>query len=240
MLKDFRSSPLWLIGLFVIFAEGVATVAAVQLSGSSQDLLVKFVISYASIVTLVFFGFLRFKPGNLYSPSDYGNISPQEFNNALRGSVPQPVQDAFKNLSEDPSSQNKRFRLLSNLLPEEVKQHLVLMKRNNTSIDISGISEYRLTHRYEILKRDGGISVGIFSPSKFLKALDGTDTVILTGDQKEIRLLPDGDSFAEWLIDNRLDAESFRSDIGGWGERDVQQALKQQIEKFSKQQENLS
>lgn len=55
MLKHFRSSPLWLIGLFIIFAQATAGIAAVKIDGWPQAALVIFVISYSTVVTAVFF-----------------------------------------------------------------------------------------------------------------------------------------------------------------------------------------
>ena len=219
MLKHFRGSPLWLIGLFVIFAEGISAIAAIQLDGWKQGALVIFVIAYASLVTLMFFAFLWKKPENFYSPVDYASTTPQEFVHTLRGSVPTNIADAVANLREDPNSKSKRFRLLANLLPEEAKQHLVLMAKTGNPIHTTTESEHGLTHHYQFLQHNGGMSLGWFSPLSFLRHLDGTDTVILTGDKKEIKLLPEGEEFANWLIDNKLDASSFQSEIGGWGEK---------------------
>jgi hypothetical protein len=216
-LKHFRSSPLWLIGLFVIFAEGISAIAAIQLSGWPQQALVVFVIAYASLVTLAFFCFLWWKPENFYSPADYTQTTPQDFVRAIRR-LPSEVKSDVNNFSSNPGDKVTLFKLLNNLLREEVKQHIVLMARNRTSIETSKFNEHGHTHNYEFLLRNGSVSAGIFDPRAFLKSLDGTDMVIVRGDQRTISLLPEGEEFASWLIQHGLDAESFQSEQGCWGE----------------------
>jgi hypothetical protein len=73
------------------------------------------------------------------------------------------------------------------------------------------------THRYEIITRSKGVSIGIFSPSSFLQKLKGTDLVSLTGGKDKIMLTERGQMFADWLIEHEKDAETFNSGKGRWG-----------------------
>lgn len=218
-MKYFRGSPLWLISLFVLFAEGISAIAAIQLNGWAQGALVIFVISYASVVTVIFFLFLWLKPENFYSPGDYVETRPAEFIAALRG-LPDGIEEGIASVTEDPSDKAKRFMLLSNLLKENVKQHLVLMARRNGKILVPD-NENFLGHKlfsYEFLQRDGTLSLGTLPVDEFVKSFQGTDMLIVSADKKEILLQPAGQDFANWLISNKLDAEKMNADSGGWGQ----------------------
>lgn len=219
VMKYFRGSPLWLISLFVLFAEGISAIAAIQLNGWPQGALVIFVISYASVVTAVFFLFLWLKPENFYSPSDYVETRPAEFIAALRG-LPDNIEEGIASVSEDPLDKVKRFMLLSNLLKENVKQHLVLMARSNGQILIPGRENFlgQKLFSYEFLQRDGTFSFGTLPVDEFVKSFQGTDMLLVSADTKKILLQPAGQDFADWLISNELDAEKMNADSGGWGQ----------------------
>jgi hypothetical protein len=226
MLKYFKASPLWLIGLFIIFAQATAAVAAVKIQGWPQGALVIFVISYSAVVTLIFFLFLWKKPENFYAPSEYGdNLSPESFVNALNG-APSDTIKAVTKIEKNPLNQEALFELLDSLLPEDVKQHLVLMRRSGGEIDISNPDEKGFTHDYEIITRSKGISFGLFDPLQFLGKLEGTNLVNIINDKQNLELTDRGQKFAQWLIDNNKDAETFNSDIGRWGkEQNVQEII---------------
>jgi len=231
MLKHFKSSPLWLIGLFIIFAQGTAGVAAVKISGWPQEALVIFVISYSTLVTAVFFAFLWHKPENFYGPSEYDKISPESFAKALKR-IPKQTLDAVKNLEENPSSDDAMFELMDNIFPEDIKQHIVHMLNDEGRLNIENTDESGYTHRYEIITKQKGISFGAFSPRKFLNSLDGTNLVRLSGDQKIIHLSKRGRDFGEWLVEHGKDAETFNSSIGSWGvEQSAMELMKGRLER---------
>lgn len=217
MLKHFRSSPLWLIGLFIIFAQATAGIAAVKIDGWPQAALVIFVISYSTVVTAVFFAFLWFKPENFYGPSEYGDISPESFANALRG-LPNETAKAVAKFESNPRDDDALFSLMDNLLAEDSKQHLILMRKYGNHLDVSGINEMGFTHRYEIITRNKGISMGVFSPDSFMAKLNGTDLVSMSGGHDKIYLTERGKDFSDWLIQHEKDAETFNSEKGQWGE----------------------
>jgi len=219
VMKYFRGSPLWLISLFVLFAEGISTIAAIQIQeGWAQGALVIFVISYATMVTLIFFLFLWKKPENFYSPSDYVDTKPSEFIAALR--VPDSIRESIASASENPFNKVKFFELLSNLLKESVKQHLVLMFNNNGEIQVpeSQDSFGRKLLNFEFLQRDGALCVGRLPIDELVRSFKGTDMISLSENGKKILLQSAGRDFADWLISNKQDAEKMNSDSGGWGQ----------------------
>lgn len=218
MLKYFKGSPLWLIGLFVLFAEATSAIAAVKLDGWPQQALVIFVIAYATVVTAIFFLFLWFKPENFYAPSDYGDVSPESYVKALRG-LPSETINAVVNLEDNPFDQDALFALMDALVPEETKQHLILVSKLGGILDVSNADERGNTHTYEIITRNKGISFGVFSPREFLRNLDGTQLVTPYDNHSKIKLTARGEKFASWLLEHDKGAESFWSEKGGWGER---------------------
>lgn len=218
MLKHFKSSPLWLIGLFVLFAEATSAVAAVKLDGWPQQALVIFVIAYSTVVTAIFFLFLWFKPENFYAPSEYGEISPESYVRALRG-LPDDAVNAVVTLEDNPFDKEALFSLMEHLISEDVKQHLILISRIGGELDISRPNPNDRTHSYEIVTRQKGISFGTFSPREFLAKLEGTQLVMTTEGESKLRLTNRGSQFVKWLVEHEKDAKMFWSDMGGWGER---------------------
>jgi hypothetical protein len=226
MLRHFRSSPLWLIGLFIVFAEATAGLAAVRIGGWPQGALVIFVIAYSTVVTAVFFGFLWFKPENFYGPSEYGDISPESYANALKR-VPQETAAAVSRLEDNPYDRDALFALLDKLLPEDVKQHMILMRKSGDSLDVSERDDEGFTHEYRFITRAQGFSSGIFAPGPFLRKIEGTDLVRVSGSGDKLMLTGRGKNFSEWLIKHQKDAETFESDKGRWGiEQDFGEAIR--------------
>lgn len=216
MLKHFRSSPLWLIGLFILFAEATAGLAAVKIEGWPQAALVIFVISYSTIVTAIFFAFLWFKPENFYGPSEYGDLSPEFYARALKG-LPVETAQAVTRFEADPSDKDALFHLMDSLISDETKQHILLLRKLGNELDISDADEQGYTHNYEFISRSKGISFGIFSPSDFLRKLKGTELVSLSGGKNKLLLTGRGQMFADWLMRHEKDAETFNSSKGRWG-----------------------
>ena len=230
MLKHFKSSPLWLIGLFILFAEATAGLAAVKIDGWPQAALVIFVISYSTIVTAIFFAFLWFKPENFYGPGEYGELSPDVYARALKG-LPTETAEAVTRFETNPYDKDALFSLMDNLISENEKQHLVLMSKLNNRLDISDMDEGGHTHRYEIITRSKGISVGIFSPHGFLQKLNGTELVSVTGGGDKLMLTDRGIQFVEWLLEHEKDAETFNSTKGRWGkEQTVVEVMKERFD----------
>lgn len=229
MLKHFKSSPLWLIGLFILFAEATAGLAAVKIHGWPQAALVIFVISYSTVVTAIFFAFLWFKPENFYGPSEYGDISPETYAKALKG-LPVETAMAVSRVESNPFDADALFSLIDNLIAEDLKQHLVLMRRSGDKLDISDVDDKGFTHRYEIVTRGKGFSVGLFSPASFFQKLKGTELVSVPGGGDKLFLTDRGKKFADWLIEHEKDAETFNSAKGRWGkEQSIAEVMKERF-----------
>lgn len=220
ILQNFKNSPLWLIGLFILFAEATAGLAAVQIDGWPQAALVIFVISYSTVVTIIFFSFLWFKPENFYGPSEYGGASPEIFVKGLKG-LPQETANAVTRFESNPFDTDALFALMDNLIAEEAKQHLVLLRKLGDKLDISDINDQGFTHRYEIVTRNKGVSMGLFSPSSFLQKLNGTELVSISGGRDKLLLTERGKKFVDWLIAHEKDAETFQSEKGEWGKKQI-------------------
>jgi hypothetical protein len=217
MLKHFKSSPLWLIGLFALIADGMAALAAVNLSGWAQGVMVIFVIVYIAAVTSTFFLFLWKKPQNFYSPSDYRDLPPRDFVSGLQG-LPKEAATEFKLLEANPSEVDVLYSLMSKLMSETIKQHLILIMKIG-QLDISErIDRYRTSHRYVYVLRDGGNAAGMFVPEEMLRKLEGTELLDMS-DANIIRLTKRGSDLASWLIRNAHDAKYFYSNKGSWGNK---------------------
>ena len=215
-MKNFKNSPLWLIAFFMTIAEGVAGYAVTQLSGAAQIALLTFFIGYALVVIGAFFAFLWFKPANFYAPSEYGDVQPGEYAQALSG-LPSETTKAVDAARQNPLDEDAIFKVMDTLLPEETKQHLIFMAKNSDILDLPEMDERGHTHRYEIILRNHGISVGLFSPQKFLSKLNGTELVTHLNTGKKLFLSERGKRFTGWLLKHERDAETFMSDLGRWG-----------------------
>jgi hypothetical protein len=69
-----KLTPLWIIALFVSFAEAISVGALIATEGDVQLLLTYFVILFPTGVALAFFVILYFKPKNFYAPGDYRDV----------------------------------------------------------------------------------------------------------------------------------------------------------------------
>jgi hypothetical protein len=233
-MKNFKNSPLWLIAFFMTIAEGFAGYAVTQVSGNSQIAILVFFIGYALIVTGVFFAFLWHKPANFYGPSEYGNLPPNEYAQALAG-LPSEAANAVDIARLNPLDEDSVFKVMDTLLPEETKQHLILMSKNNNQLDLPDINDMGHTHRFEIILRNHGVSVGLFSPKKFVDKLDGTGLVTYLDMGKQFFLSDRGKRFVEWLQKHERDAETFISELGGWGkQQSVQDVLSKRFNNITK------
>lgn len=216
-------------------AEGAAGYAVTQISGGVQIALLTFFISYGVVVTGVFFAFLWFKPANFYAPSEYGDVLPSEYAQALSG-LPSETTKAVEAARLNPLDEDAIFKVMDTLLPEETKQHLIFMAKNSNILELPEIDEMGHTHRYEIILRNQSISVGLFSPRKFLSKLNGTDLVTSLNTGKKLFLSERGKRFAAWLLKHERDAETFVSGLGRWGkEQSVDEVMKKQMDAHNKQ-----
>ena len=234
-MKNFKNSPLWVIAFFMTIAEAAAGYALTQVSGTVQTSLLVFFIGYALIVTGGFFAFLWYKPANFYAPSEYGEVPPSEYAQALAG-VPSETVRAVEAARKNPLDDDAVFNVVDVLLPEDIKQHLIFMAKNGDQLTLPADYEGGHTHRYEFVLRNQGISVGIFDPNAFVSRLNGTGLVTLPSTREKIFLTGRGQRFTEWLLKHERDAETFDSDLGRWGKvQSVKDVMSRQIEAHNKQ-----
>lgn len=218
-------------------AEGAAGYAVTQIDGGVQIALLVFFISYAVIVTIVFFAFLWFKPANFYAPSEYGSVAPGEYASALAG-LPSETVRAVEAARENPLDDDAVFKIMDTLLPEEVKQHLIFMAKNSNVLSLPPVDDMGHTHGYEIILRNKGISFGSFSPYKFLSKLEGTGFVSYTEIGSKLFLSDRGKKFTDWLLRHEKDAETFQSDLGRWGkEQSISDVMSQRAELHNKKRQ---
>lgn len=225
-MRNFRNSPLWLIGFFILFAEATAGLAAVNIDGWPQASLVIFVIAYSTVVTAIFFAFLWFKPENFYGPTEYADISPESYVKALKG-LPAEAAQAVSRYESNPSDNEALFSLMANLLNEEAKQHIILMEKNDSCLDISQRDENGFTHSYELVT-ENSVNFGSFSPERFASNVDGAELVEMNSTRTSLSLTDRGKSFATWMKKNNKQARMFNSDKGSWGEKiDITKVLRE-------------
>ncbi len=217
-MENFKNSPLWLIGFFILFAEATAGIAAIQIGGWPQAALVLFVIFYSTVVTATFFAFLWFKPENFYGPNEYGKgITPEMYISALKGSgVPNDTVEAVAEVEK--GNDAKLFKLLDNLIQNTDKQFLILLKYNGKKLECNTVVNYRFATRSK------GLSLGSMGARDLMKKLKGTE--LLNEEDNSLELSPRGEEFVEWLIQHEKDALAYDSDFGGWGNKqDIDQII---------------
>ena len=66
-------TPLWIIALFLSLTETTLGIATTQTDGGIQVALTTFVIMFPTVIAVLFFVILWFKPYVLYAPTDYGS-----------------------------------------------------------------------------------------------------------------------------------------------------------------------
>src|SRR5205823_838226 len=86
-----RVTPLWIVATFVTLTETVLGLALTQVAGGVQVALTGFVIAFALLVATAFFLILWFRPYVFYSPSEFGDLDPKAFVDAMRGKLPDRV-----------------------------------------------------------------------------------------------------------------------------------------------------
>nr|MBV6628680.1 hypothetical protein [Oceanococcus sp. HetDA_MAG_MS8] len=233
-MKHFKNCPLWVIAFFMTIAEAAAGYAVSQTAGTAQSLLLGFFIIYPILVTLGFFVVLWRKPANLYAPSEFAGLSPGEYAKALSG-LPSDAALAVENAQRNPFDEDAVFKLLDTLLPEEIKQHLILMANKGNELVLPEPDELGHTHRYQIILKGRGMAGGLFSPYKFISKLSGTDFVTVSDSGRRVLLSARGQRFVSWLRNHEREAETFESDLGRWGkEQTWREVLSERIEAHNK------
>jgi hypothetical protein len=126
MAKPSKLSPLWVISLFVTFTETVLGYAVTKTDDGVQFALTTFVIGFALLVATAFFAVLWFRPVHFYAPTDFGDMAPKDFIDALRG-VPEQAVIQAERATRDPTDKDATYQLVTNFVDPTIQQHLILM-----------------------------------------------------------------------------------------------------------------
>jgi|GEM_PF-893847 len=115
--------------------------------------------------------------------------------------------------------QNTQFRVIAGLLEPSAVQFIILMHEIGAKLHRE--TSFIMGTRYEYATYDEhhhGTGNGFFGVAQFCMKL--ADAEILTIDLRgQVSLTDRGHQFAKWLIDAKLKANYFSSEIGTWGER---------------------
>ncbi|HAS8124490.1 TPA: hypothetical protein I7665_20600, partial [Vibrio vulnificus] len=210
---NFRNSPLWLIGFFILFAEATAGIAAINISGWPQGALVIFVIAYSTVVTCIFFAFLWFKPENFYGPSEYPQgLTPQMYIDALKG-LPINTVEAVSKLESGDLNNQQLFTVLDNLIPNGEKQVLISLYKND------GHLSFDTELNYQFITEKKGYSTGWLEVAELNQKLQGTELLIASA--HGLILSEKGKAFALWLVEHGKQAKAFTSNVGDWGDKEL-------------------
>ena len=161
------------------------------------------------------------RPENFYPPSEYKNVSPENFISALRQSnLPKKVVEQLDSISQNPTDKIAQFALIDSMLDETHRQYLILMHTVPCELPFSdprsGIDFYEMEHRISADKVTG--SAGDFVIKEFYKKIEGTNFVSIISTGTKLSLTPSGHEFAQWLIDDGRKASYFETSYGKWGE----------------------
>lgn len=81
-------TPLWLLALFLTFAEGALGVGVAHTTGTQQTVLLTFSMALPVLVLLLFFLILWHKPYVLYGPRDFSDPNVQAYVTAMQSKPP--------------------------------------------------------------------------------------------------------------------------------------------------------
>ncbi len=206
-----KLSPLWIISIFVTFTEAVLGYAVTKTDSWIQGALAVFVMLFAIGIASAFFYILWHKPYHFYSPSDFGNISPKDFVDAIQGA---PVVQQAAKVASNPTDTTAVYQLIDNIIDNTFKQHLILMAEKNALFPYVPFG-----HTYQHGTRGKGWATGGFRGDEFLRKLNGTGFIeLVTKDATPmLRITEKGKEFVKWLIANGRKDEFYASPLGGWG-----------------------
>lgn len=210
-------TPLWIIAALLGLCETVAGLAATQVTtGGTHITLVVFVVTFPLMIASAFFAILWFKPFVLYPPSEYGG-DPKAYVDAMRGLQPavQRQIELVEKIEESPADPSAQFAVISSLIDNGLKQHLILMHETGKRLPLTDI--FDPDSPYETGNSHSWMTQGGFSGRGFCEKLKGTGLVEIELDSM-ISLTPLGHEFSRWLIESGEKAEFYKGAFGSWGE----------------------
>jgi hypothetical protein len=111
--------------------------------------------------------------------------------------------------------QNTQYQIICDLLDVSAHQFLILMHEQNVALRRESLFGSGVRYRYLLGRRATGN--GYFSVDGLCQKLP--DSGLLQQDLRNIVTLTSrGHQFAMWLLERGHKADSFRSDLGGWGD----------------------
>ena len=212
-----KITPLWIIAAFVTMTEATLGYAVTKTVGGVQVSLTVFVILFAILVAVGFFMILWHRPFVFYPPSEYGDIDPRLFIDAISKSVSPGVAaqvELVREIERNPTNQSAQFGLVNSLLDETFRQHIILMSEQNVDIPLNDM----FSHNYSHGTKDKYFGNGMFSSREFVQKLEGTKFLEPIQDHGiKVRITEQGKAFAKWLVDNGHKADFIKTQFGGWG-----------------------
>lgn len=212
-----RVTPLGIVATFVTLTETVLGLALTQVTGGVQVALTVFVIVFALLVAVAFFVILWFRPFVFYSPSEFGNVDPKSFIDAMRGKLPERVSEQISMaelVEAKPTDKTAQFKLIDSLIDEPARQHIILMHERDISLRIGDF----FGHQFETGREGKGWTSGNLSGQSLCEKLNGTGLIELASKGAAIQLTKSGHEFAEWLVESGLKATFLVTPLGSWGE----------------------
>lgn len=213
-----KITPLWIIASFVSLTEVVLGYAITKTTGGVQVSITVFVILFAILVATAFFLILWHRPYVFYAPSEYGNIDPKQFIDAVKTSVSPIVREQVKlvkKVEENPQDKDAQYNLIDSLLDPVTRQHLILMEEFDVEIPYTDM----FGHKYDLGTKDKHKANGHFMPRDFVEKLEGTGFIDLTtGSGIKIKLTEVGKEFAQWLSVSGQKTGYIVTPFGTWGE----------------------
>ncbi len=212
-----RVTPLGIVATFVTLTETVLGLALTQVTGGVQVALTVFVIAFALLVAGAFFVILWFRPFVFYSPSEFGDVDPKSFIDAMRGKLPERVSEQIsmaEQVEAKPTDKTAQFRLIDSLIDEPARQHIILMHDKDMSLQIGDF----FGHQFETGREGKGWTSGNMSGQSLCEKLNGTGLIELASKGAAIQLTKSGHEFAEWLVGSGLKATFLATPMGSWGE----------------------
>lgn len=226
MKSGTRITPLWIVAAFVTLTEVVLGYAVTQTQDGVQVALTAFVISFAVVVFGAFIVVLWNRPYVFYPPSEYGDLDPKRFVEAVRPLPRVTEQIALvEKASDEPGNRNAGFAVINSLIDDFPRQLIILMHEKQLSLPFDALFGLR----YEVSRKTGQWAGGGFNVPEFARKLEGTELLHIEARHMKLSLTRLGHEFAQWLLDNDCRADFLDTPFGGWGERILPAGMPQEL-----------
>lgn len=187
-----KITPLWIVASFLSLTEIILGYALVHVVGSVQIALTVFVIGFPTLVAVAFFIILWSRPWVFYSPSEYGNVDPKRFLNALKESPAVANQiKLVRSIEENPYDEEAKFTLIDSMADVVESQFAILM--HETGKDVPRNTLY-------IYESESGAGSGSLSPYGSGSRLENSGLVRISGNGNYWSLNDEGHRYSEWLL----------------------------------------